>query len=267
MQSQTILHSAKRKIDLIDVNIEEVKEKPVKPQTKSIERKAKKNRKDFRNIKEENHTHIQLLTPENDLDINNDQNYDSRVTFSPEAHEIKNSKISALEEKLMQSEKIILELHSKIALNDSQYKEKYGKMTKEIRELEADNISLHQIIKTKASDLEEFKNENSEYKHIISSNNMLSQKQNLNEEELRIKIEDLMNKTTELNFLLRQKEEEILSLKSKNKLSMIDLNNSQNVEKALNKEIQDLKKSRGDLEKELQGLKDQNCKYQVQIRE
>ena len=95
---------------------------------------------------------------------------------------------------------------------------------------------------------------------------MINQKLNLTEEELRIKIEELMNKTTELNFLLRQKEEEIQTWNRKNNHIQIDLNNSKNIEKSLNLEIQEIQNSRNSTEQELQKLKDENWKLQVENR-
>ena len=115
-------------------------------------------------------------------------------------------------------------------------------MVNEIQELESDNIGLHQLVKSKINEIQELKNENLEYKHIIASNNMINQKLNITEEELRIKIEELMNKTTELNFLLRQKEEEVQSWNRKYSLIQIDLNNAKNIEKSLNSEINEIQK-------------------------
>lgn len=84
------------------------------------------------------------------------------------------------------------------------YKEKYDSMVKEIQELEADNIDLHQLVKTKMNEIQELKNENLENKRKISSHNMINQKLSQTEEELQIKIEELINKTTELNFIVRK---------------------------------------------------------------
>ncbi|CAI2374444.1 unnamed protein product [Moneuplotes crassus] len=187
------------------------------------------------------------------------------ISFSPSGG--KQLKINQLEEKLTQSERIILELQNRLELNENVYKEKYEKTKKEIQELERDNISLHQMVKSKINETSELKNKNTELQHKISSNNMLSQKMSMTEEELRMKINDLMNKNTELNFLLRQKDEEVQGEKNKLKNIQIDLSNAQNVETGLNKEITQLKKDRESISAELRDLKDEKCSIQVELRE
>jgi hypothetical protein len=179
------------------------------------------------------------LSPNTIFSIQN-QNYDSKLTFSPEKEQEK--EINALKEKLAQAEGIINDLQSSIQKNNESYKQKYAKMVKEIQELESDNIGLHQLVKSKISEIQEIKNENLEYKHVIASNNMINQKLNLTEEELRIKIEELMNKITEQNFSCRQKDEEIQSLNRKISNIQMDMNNAKNIEKSLNLEIEEIRK-------------------------
>jgi hypothetical protein len=194
-------------------------------------------------------------------------NYDSKMTFSGKKYEERDTTIPVLEEKLHQAENMVLELQNKIDSNDHAYKEKYAKIVKEIQELEADNISLHQLVKSKMNEIQEFKNENNEIKHKMVSNNMITHKMNVTEEELRIKIEELMNKTTELNFLLRKKDEECQAADRKLKINQIDLNNAKNVEKSLINEIEEMRKGRDKISNEIQELKDENCQYQVSSRE
>lgn len=55
----------------------------------------------------------------------------------------------------------------------------------------------------------QLQHENTEYKHKISNLNMVNQQLNTTTEELRIKIQELNNKTTELDFLFKQKEKEV----------------------------------------------------------
>lgn len=194
----------------------------------------------------------------------NTQNYDSKITFSGE--KVKNDEIRVLSEKLQQAENIILKLQDKIEVNMESYKERYDDLSKEIQELESDNIDLHQLVKSKMNEIQELKNENMENKRKILSHNMVNQKLSQTEEELQIKIEELMNKATELNFIIRKKDEEIQGLRSKNNFLQIDLNNAKNVEKSLNDEIQEVQKSREKLDTEFRQLKDEVCKLQVENR-
>lgn len=114
--------------------------------------------------------------------------------------------------------------------------------------------------------MNDLRNENTEYKHKISSHNMANQKLNMAEEELRIKIEELMNKTTELNFLLRQKEEEVQSANRKCNMAQIELNNARNVENSLNVEITEIQKTRDKINSEYEVLKEEHCQLQVDFR-
>lgn len=269
MQSQSILAAKKGTVDLKS-SIDESKYKPVKRNTSkseisSTERSIREPKEDLMvsQIERSPGNFGSLASPSQYYGV---QNYDSKMTFSGEKHD-SDTRILMLEEKLHQAENLVLNLQKKIDSNDQAYKDKYAKTVREIQELEADNISLHQLVKSKMNEMQELKNENTEYKHKISSNSMASHKMSITEEELRIKIEELMNKTTELNFLLRKKEEEFQTADRKLKIIQIDLNNAKNVEKSLQNEIDEMKKGRDKITNELQELKDENCQYQVSSRE
>lgn len=170
--------------------------------------------------------------------------YNSKVTFSGEN---KKSKNEDEENKKLNEENI--------------------KRWKEIQELEEDNISLHQLIKAKLDEIQELKNENLELKHKIASHNMINQKLSITEDELRTKLEEMMNKTTKLNFMLREKDEELQTANRKSSLTQIDLNNLKNIEKSLNNEIRELQKARDAISNDLNILKLENNHLVVSLRD
>jgi hypothetical protein len=173
-----------------------------------------------------------------------DVKYQSKITFSGDN---KNSVAEDEESKMRDEENI--------------------KRWKEIQELEEDNISLHQLIKSKLNVIQELKNENLELKHKIDSYNMVNQKLSISENELRTKIEEMMNKITKLNFMLREKDEELQTANRKLSLIQIDLNNSTNIEKSLNNEIKELQKARDSISIDLNTLKSENNHLVVSLRD
>lgn len=258
MQAHAMKKHNQRTIDLHSASQPEVLNKFKNLSSSNISSPAPeghKSKQDSVNLVQvtENYYSTSSKAVEQDVDI---KQFDSKITFSAE-RDNKLAQIRSLEEKLQQTENMVLALQRKIESNVEGYNEKYNNMAKEIQELEADNIDLHQLVKAKLSEIQDLKNENLELNRKISSHSMINQKLNQTEEELQVKIEEIMNKTTELNFIIRQKEEEIQNLKRKNSMLQIDVNNARNVENSLNNEIELIQQSRFKIETEFKKIKDE----------
>ena len=205
MKTQAIFKSNQRTIDLEssldDSNTRENRRNNGKYQANSVDRTLSKRQHLFSQQEEEDCNNQSANSPSK-LNI-------FGSNYEPKFQSSKQNVSSPLEQKLQTSERLLLELENKLHLGETVYNEKQNKMIWNIEELEKDNICLHQLIKSKINEINDLKNENTELQRKLRSNIIINQKMGLNEEELRAKVEELMNKTTELNFLLRKKDEEV----------------------------------------------------------
>lgn len=165
--------------------------------------------------------------------------------------------ISLLEMRLQRAEEMANDAQGKIDVDKYTIQRQLDELILEKDELQSDNVSLNKLLKNKNFEIEELKNTKIELETRLANNKTDNAHISKNEIELRITIDELKKRVSELEYELKRKDDDYKT----------DISNYDLLNQSLKKEIEQLTQQRNTLNDQNLKLKEEGWKVNLLNRQ